>query len=42
MSCMAGDSDVSYGQRRLLTMIQADGIQPYLHSHIYWPCGPLR
>ena len=42
VSRMAGDGDVLYGQRLLLTLIRADGIQPYLHSHIYWPCGPLR
>jgi len=42
VSRMAGDGDVLYGRRRLLTLIQADGIQPYLHSHIYWPCSPLR
>jgi len=31
---MAGD-DVLYGQRGLLTLIRADGVQPYLYSHIY-------
>jgi len=42
MSCMTGDGDVSYHRRWLLTLTQADGIQPYLHFHIYRPCGPLR
>ena len=42
MSYMAGDGDVSHGRRWLLTLVWADGIQPYLHSHIYWPCGPCR
>jgi len=42
MSPMAGEGDVSCGRRWLLTVIRDDGIQPYLHSHIYWPCGPLR
>jgi len=41
VSRMAGDGDVLYGRRGLLTRIRADGIQPYLHSHIYWPCGLL-
>jgi len=40
VSCMAGDGDVLYGWRWLLTLIRADGIQPYLHSHISWPCKP--
>jgi len=40
VSCMAGDGDVLYSQRWLLTLILADGIQPYLRSHIYWPCKP--
>jgi hypothetical protein len=35
VSCMAGDGDVSYDRRWLLTLIRADGIQPYLHFHIY-------
>jgi len=35
MSCMAGDGDVSYGRRRLLTLVRADGIQSYLYFHIY-------
>jgi len=26
---MAGDGDISYGRRRLLAVIPADGIQPY-------------
>jgi len=42
MSCMARDGDVLCGRRWLLTLIRANGIQLYLHSHIYWPCGPLR
>jgi len=42
VSHLAGDSDVLYGQRWLLTLIRTDGIQLYLHLHIYWPCGPLR
>jgi len=42
VTCMAGDSDVLYGRRLLLTLIRADGIQPYFHCHIYWPCGPLK
>jgi len=35
MSCIAGDGDVSYAQRWLLTLVQADGIQPYWYVHIY-------
>jgi len=35
MSCMAGDGDVSYGRRWRLTLVRADGIQPYLYFHIY-------
>jgi len=35
MSCMAEDCDVSYGQRWLLTLVRADGIQPYWYVHIY-------
>jgi len=35
MSRMAGDSDVSYGRRSLLTLVRADGIQPYWYVHIY-------
>jgi len=35
MSCMAGDGDVSYGRRLLLTVVRADGIQPYWYVHIY-------
>jgi len=35
MSRMAGDGDVLYGRRRLLTLVQADGIQSYLCFHIY-------
>jgi len=42
ISCMARDGDVLCGRRSLLTPIWADDIQPYLHSHIYWPCGSLR
>jgi hypothetical protein len=39
VSCMAGDSDVSYGRRRLLTVIRDDGIQSYLYAHYValWP-----
>jgi hypothetical protein len=32
---MAGDGDVSYGRRQLLTLIRAAGFQLYLYSHIY-------
>jgi hypothetical protein len=35
MCCIAGDGDVSYGRRWLLTLVQADGIQPYWYVHIY-------
>jgi hypothetical protein len=35
MSCMAGDGDILYGQRGLLTLVRADGIQSYLYFHIY-------
>jgi hypothetical protein len=35
MSCIAGDGDILYGQRGLLTLVRADGIQSYLYFHIY-------
>jgi len=35
ISRMAGDGDVSYGWRWLLTLVRADGIQPYWYVHIY-------
>jgi len=32
---MAGDGDDLYGQSSLLTLVRADGIQPYWYGHIY-------